>query len=806
MACIVQVAVSNIVEKIDRPYDYYYPFEEQSNLVGRRVLVPFGKANKLRKGLILTVREDSEGQNLKTVAEVLDATPVLNEHRIALLEFLKEHYFISYYASLKCLLPPAFDIKIKRKYLYTGAAYESRFEPLVAYFKTISSPKSMKELPLELQTLAKQATDAGVLSEMVTTGRTLGDLSEKMITLSVSADRAQQYMCSLPQRSQGQRDVLAILLDSPHLSVKEAVYMTGCGVSSLKTLEKNGLIRLYYQPVARIPYKNMVKKSDDSEITLNDQQLTVYQEIAHSLSDGTQTHLLYGVTGSGKTLVYMKLIQKVLAMGKSVLFLVPEISLTPQTLQTFYSRFGERVSVIHSGLSMGERADEWKKIQTAEQSIVVGTRSAVFAPIRNLGLIILDEEHEASYKSEMSPKFHARDIARFLSAQYKIPLLLGSATPSIESFRSARIGKYRLHTLKSRFNNIPLPDVETVDMRTEYKSGNMSFLSQTLKEKIEQTVNADQQIILFLNRRGARTLVACPACGYALKCPNCDISMTYHSANQRCICHFCSYSIKVLDKCPKCGSPHIKMTGLGTQRVETELREIFPDTSILRMDMDTVSGYADFQRMMDDFANGKYQILLGTQMIAKGLNFPNVTLVGVLAADQSLYIEDFRAGERTFSLLTQVCGRSGRSKDTGRAVVQTFCPEHEVLRFAEQQDYISFYEYEISFRKAVCYPPFCDLALFTVTAATLQTAEAAAGLLFEKIEQHAETDAADLPIRLLRPTVPRIARVAGRYRVQLIVKCRNNARFRAIIRLCMNETEEAQRVKIGVDINPLSFL
>ena len=544
---------------------------------------------------------------------------------------------------------------------------------------------------------------------------------------------------------------------------------------------------------------------DDSPIELNEEQQKVFDDIAATLYAGRQTHLIHGITGSGKTHIYMKLMDEVLSVGKSVLFLVPEISLTPQTLSKFYGRYGEKVAVIHSGLSMGQRMDEWKKIKKADISLVVGTRSAVFAPINHLGLIIMDEEHEASYKSESAPKFHARDIARFLCARADIPLILGSATPSLESYRNAGLGKYKLHTLSVRFNTLPLPEVEMVDMRQEMQEGNASFLSKSLKEQLIQTIEKKQQAILFLNRRGAHTSVICQKCGYVLKCPSCGISMTYHSANNRCICHFCSYSIKMFETCPTCGDKHIRMSGYGTQLVEKQLCEVIPNARVLRMDMDTVGNYLSYQTMMSDFAQGKYDILLGTQMVAKGLNFPDVTLVGVLQADMSLYIDDFRAGERTFALLTQVCGRSGRSDKPGKAVIQSYCPEHEVLTFAKDQDYLSFYDYEIKFRKVIKYPPFCDLAMFTVNGTTHELTYIAAGALFKEFEKHAQSDFSDIPLRLLRPSVPRIAKVNDKYRMQMIVKCRNSERFRKLADICMDQIMSEYNVLVSVDINPLSF-
>ena len=803
MAKVVKVIISNIIKKIDRSYDYLYPFDDDP--IGRRVIVPFGKANSLRKALVMDCYESDSISELKAVIDVLDKAPVISKDQLPLIAFLKERYFISHYRALGCLLPAGLDFKVDKAYCYVGADYDKKYADLVAFVESKRKPVTLNHFPQSLRPLIKNAVDDGVLAQQVQGKRVLGDLADKMLSLAVSSDEAEQYLLALPKRFEGQKELLQLLLEQRSLSVKEALYMSGGTVSSVRTLEKNGLIRIFLQPRLRTPYENISKATDNQPISLNGEQQKSYDAIASKLESGKSIHLIHGITGSGKTHIYMRLMDDVLSAGKSVLFMVPEISLTPQTLSKFYARYGEKVAVIHSGLSMGERLDEWKKIKASPSSLVVGTRSAVFSPINNLGLIIMDEEHEPSYKSESAPKYHARDVARFLASQQNIPLILGSATPSLESYRNAETGKYELHTISTRFNAQALPEVEMVDMRQEYQNGNLSFFSDSLKEQLVSTLKQNQQAILFLNRRGAHTSVVCQKCGHVLKCPNCDIPMTYHSANNRCICHFCSYSIKMFQECPVCGDKHIKMLGFGTQTVEKELSSILPEAKILRMDMDTVNNYISYQTMLSDFADGKYNILLGTQMVAKGLNLPGVTLVGVLQADMSLYIDDFRAGERTFSLLTQVCGRSGRAEKVGKAVIQSYCPDHEVLRFAKEQNYTAFYDYEIKFRKAINYPPFCDIALFMISADLQQTADNASNALFETLQHHAASDAADIPLRLLRPGPPRVAKVNEKFRMQLIVKCRNSVKFRRIADLCMDEIMAKYNVLASVDINPLSF-
>ncbi len=803
MAKAVQVIISNIINKIDRPYDYIYPFDDDP--IGKRVIVPFGKSNAPRKGLVMGISQNDELQSLKKIYDVLDQQPIVSSEQIQLIHFLKEHYFISFYRALNCMIPAGMDFKVQKTYCLTGNMVPEKYSQLAEYIGGCKKSPTLDQIPAKYREQLLSALEDGVLAEQIQSKRNLGDLADKMLTLAVSVEHAETYIQNLSARFEGQKELLGLLINQPNISAKEAIYMTGCSASTIHTLSKRGMIHIYFESRARTPYADFQKKYDQRDIVLNDQQQLVYENIVNQLDHGRQTHLIHGITGSGKTHVYMKLIDRVMNDHKSVLFLVPEISLTPQTLSRFYERYGDKVAVIHSGLSMGQRMDEWKKIKNSHTSLVVGTRSAVFAPINHLGMIIMDEEHESSYKSESAPKYHAREVASFLCAQKEIPLILGSATPSLESYRSAQIGKYTLHTITSRYNTLPLPEVEMVDMRSEIQEGNVSFLSDSLKEQLIQTIEQKKQAILFLNRRGAHTAVMCRKCGYVLKCPSCDIAMTYHMANDRCMCHFCSYSVKMMDHCPACGEKHIKMMGFGTQLVEKQISQIIPDVRVLRMDMDTVHNYVSYQTMLSDFAVGKYDILLGTQMVAKGLNLPNVTLVGVLQADMSLYIDDFRAGERTFSLLTQVCGRSGRADQAGKAVIQSYCPDHDVLVYARKQDYLSFYDYEIQFRKAINYPPFCDIALFLISASTHELAYSAASALFSAMEQHAKGDASDIPLRLLRPSVPRIAKINEKYRMQMMVKCRNSQKFRKLAQICMDEITKEYNVQVSIDINPLSF-
>ena len=495
--------------------------------------------------------------------------------------------------------------------------------------------------------------------------------------------------------------------------------------------------------------------------------------------------LLYGVTGSGKTAVYLRLIEEVVRQGKQAVMLVPEISLTPQIAGKFQAIFGKQVAVMHSSLSVGERMDEYKRIRRGEVSIVVGTRSAVFAPFENIGLMILDEEAEPSYKSDAAPRYHAREVAKFRILQHGAVLLLGSATPSVESYYKAENGTYRLFTLTRRYADAVLPEVYVIDRNEELRQGNTAGLSRMLRQELQKNLDRGEQSILFINRRGFRTAVHCLSCGEVVRCPNCAVPLTYHKDNGYLMCHYCGHTQRFQKRCPHCGSDLLKLTGAGTQRLEEELAETFPTARILRMDTDSTSTKGAFLEKFSAFGRQEYDILLGTQMIAKGLDFPNVTLVGVLNADAGLFSPDFRGVERTFSLITQVVGRSGRAGKCGRAYLQSEMPDHPVIQFAARQDYESFYRDELESRQALVYPPFCDLCMVHFSALREDAANAAADAFLTILKEEAEKLEKPIPLRVLGPLTPGLYRLGGKFRVQVLIKCRMNAAFRRYLRTCL---------------------
>ncbi len=806
MARICRVFIDQIVEKIDRDYDYILPPEfETSVLPGIRVLVPFGKGNVLKKAIVLSVFDGEADPKFKEVIKVLDQTAMLDSTHLKLAGWIAQQYFVTRYQAVRCMIPRGLDYKVNEVFALNPNRndWPQEYLKLVAFMKETQSPVKRSDFPASLKSLCLPAYRDGVLIEEILSVRNIGDLKEKKIRSLLDPGEIEVYLSELDQRFEKQRDFLSLFLDEQTMSAKDALYYSGCGPSTVKTLIKKGLIEVFNESKERIPYQSIERDTDRAEIQLQPEQEQAYQAISKTFGQA-QNHLLFGVTGSGKTHVFMKLMDDAVDRGKSVLMLVPEIALTPQMLNRFYRRYGNCVSVLHSGLSIGEKVDEWKKIHRGDAKIVVGTRSAIFAPVQNLGLIILDEEHEATYKSETSPRFHTRDIAHFLSYAEKAPLVLASATPSMESFYRAQNGKYQLHTLTKRYNDAALPEVTLIDMRDAQMAEDSKVLSATLKDALAQTLERKEQAILFLNRRGMHSVVGCSSCGAVAKCPSCGIALTYHRANERLMCHYCGYNIKRFTQCPTCDSEQIKMLGLGTQYVEEELQNLFPQARILRMDMDTIDSYLSYGEKLDAFRRGEYDIVLGTQMVAKGLDFPLVTLVGVLQADMSLYVDDFRANERTFNLLTQVCGRSGRSGKAGRAMIQTYCPDHQVIALSKDQNYLQFYKQETAFRKLANYPPYCDILLVSAEGTSPKRVYEGISLIYQRFQRASVEDYCDIPLRLLSPVVPRVGMLRGKHRMQMIIKCKNSARLRELIRQC-RELPLPLGVQIVYNINPIQY-
>ena len=721
-ADMVKVAVSAAPYSIDKPYSYLVPESLAAAAVpGVRVMVPFGRGNKESEGLILARVQEPKLPGSKAIRQILDPEPVLDKAGIDLALWMRGRYFCTVFEAVKTILPAGLWYGLREIWSLAMA-------PEAARSAAVGIPGAWQVLDL----LEKQGgkADIRVLRDALGDGaekplkamkkakiltcetdakRKIADKSHRMVELAVNTEDA--YALTEPKRrsAPARYEVVNFLATAGRIPAAEVSYYTGASARTLKTMEKAGLIAFSEEEELRVPSLDDVEPGP--EIVLNEEQQRAFEEILGRVQAAKPSvTLLHGVTGSGKTQVYLRLVQETLALGKTAMVLVPEIVLTPQMMRKFSSYFGSRVAMLHSSLKMTERYDQWKRIRRGEVDVVLGTRSALFAPLKNLGLIIMDEEQEGSYQSENVPRYDAREVAKYLCVREKAALVLGSATPTVESAWAAEQGSYQKALLRRRYNENALPEVLIADLRQEILNGNPGLISTPLRQELEKNLAAGEQSILFLNRRGSSRMLLCGECGYVPQCPRCSTAMTYHSANGRLMCHYCGHSEPAADTCPECGG-WMKHVGAGTQKVEEELRELFPEAGILRMDADTTAG--GHEEILQTFERERVPILLGTQMVAKGLDFENVTLVGVLSADISLYVDNYRAAERTFSLLTQVVGRAGRGGKTGRAVIQTYTPGNDVIRCAARQDYDAFYESEIRMRRLRRYPPFADL--FTVT-------------------------------------------------------------------------------------------
>ena len=718
---IARIAVSAATYAIDKPYSYGIP-QGMTLRPGQRVQLPFGRGNRRCEGIVLTV-EEAEEEGLKAVECCLDPEPILTEHQLRLAAFLRERYFCTYYDAVRGMLPAGLWFSAKESFSLTENRQwkekpptRENAEKILSFLEEMGGQAqgdALRSLIPEEDALS-EAVSYLVRKKWLTAKsdfiRRTKDKTEKIATLAASPEEAMEYASRRPKSALMQKNVLELLCSLGSVAVKELCYFTGASTQTINRLEKLGYLTLSERPVLRC--KEIQPAKLEGPLVLNDDQQTCFAGLSRQMAQPEPgVALLYGVTGSGKTSVYIKLIQAALDGGRSAMLLVPEIALTPQLLGLLAAYFGEQVAVLHSNLSAAERYDQWKRVRQGNARVVVGTRSAVFAPCEP-GLIILDEEQEHSYKSENNPRYCAREVAIWRGAKEKALVLLGSATPSIETMYRAQSGLYRLYTLKNRFGGRKLPTVEIVDMRQELKMGNDLSLSLPLREAILDTWKAGKQTILLLNRRGNSRCLVCVDCRESPECPRCSVRLTYHSANHRLMCHYCGYSQPVPERCPKCGGP-IKTIGTGTQKVQQELSMLLPEMETIRMDADTVSAVNTHEKILDRFREEKIPVLIGTQMVAKGLNLPDVTLVGVLDADLSLYTGGYRAGETTFNMLTQVVGRAGRGDAPGRAMIQTLVPEHQIIRLAARQDYDGFYALELGLRRVQNAPPFGDFTLIT---------------------------------------------------------------------------------------------
>lgn len=783
------VAVENTAFHFDKQYDYIVPDKMKKYAKpGCRVMVSFGRGS-LRQGMIMTLHTVSDQTGLKSITELLDKEPVMSEELLKLAEAMKERCYCTLFDACSAMLPTGLSLKVT--YDYTVANCDKETEntlsdtetQIIAYLRARKVPvrqdRLIKTLGLANDEILSKMTKKNLLVRTEAVKKRLQDVTVKMVHLE-NDEPDRKY-------TPNQTEVINVLRAAGDVSRKEICYFTGFSAAVVDNLVKKGICS-YYDEEPPKPQRAEAIPEISGDLTLTVQQKKAYDSLIQKYESGKPSvSLLYGVTGSGKTSVFMKLIDRASLDNKGVICMVPEIALTPQLLSKFNARYGNRVAVFHSGLSLSKRLEEWKRVKNGEANIAVGTRSAIFAPLENIGLIVMDEEQEYTYKSSSSPRFHARDLAKLRCVSNHCLLLLSSATPSVESFYNAEQGRYSIETLSSRYGTAKLPHVITVDMNLDRQQGNSSNYSSVLLEAIEDSLENGHQSIILLNRRGHNTFVSCRSCREVISCPNCSISLTFHSANNRLMCHYCGYSIPAPSECPSCHSPKLRYSGAGTQKAEQELYEIFPSARILRLDTDSTMQRYAYEKKLKAFRDGEYDIMLGTQMVAKGLDFPNVTLVGVLSADMMMHSDDYRSYERTFSLLTQVVGRSGRGGLEGRAIIQTFEPENPIIELAAAQDYNEFYKSEILLRRSMLYPPFADICVTAFVGIDREKTREAAQYFAERLSELAGSEYSELPMRVIGPSPALITKLNGKYRFRIIIKFKNTVRFRELMARLLSE-------------------
>ena len=751
---VAEVIINSNVKNLNRIFDYTIPVELENKVtIGSRVFVPFGNMKKLEEGFVIGIKEKSE-YKLKSIDNVEESSS-LNKDKIELAKIMAHRYFCNVSDCIKLMLPPGTTTK----------NFDNRITDKLQNFVYLKKDEEEIEK----------------------------DIENKKI------------------KSDKQIRALKFLMGNDEIITTDLQIFADVSNAVIKTLEKNGYIEIIPKEVERNPFiHKAVEKTKNLKLT--NQQKEAFERIAACMEfNEYEEFLLFGVTGSGKTEVYIQLIEKALANDKTSIMLVPEISLTPQTVDRFIGRFGEdKIAVLHSKLSVGERYDQWKKIERGEAKIVIGARSAIFAPVKNLGIIIIDEEHDESYKSETNPRYNAKDIASYIAKKNNVPVVLGSATPDMKTYYKAINGKIELLELNKRANNSSLPNVEIVDLRHELAQGNKSMISTKLYGMMQENLKNKKQTILFLNRRGFSTFVMCRDCGYTAKCKNCDITLTYHLKANRLKCHYCGYETSALTICPECGSKNIRYFGTGTQKLEAEINKIFPEASTIRMDVDTVTKKNSHEEILGKFKNDGIDILIGTQMVVKGHHFPNVTLVGVIAADSSLNIDDYRANERTFQILTQVAGRAGREKEQGNVIIQTYNPDNFSIQYAKIQDYKKFYNTEIEIRKQLRYPPFCDIILIGISGKDKNEVENISNKLYKYLNTIITKQNIDMFI--FKPVPSPIDKIKNKIRWRIIVKCKLNEQIVCILNEALERINKEilrnnkNSIRVICDINPTNML
>lgn len=808
---IAKVYVDKIVYHVDKPFDYIVPFDMTDKImIGCRVLIPFGSSNKKVCGIVLDIEDRQEVNNpIKPIFALIDEAPIVDNEMINIVEFLVKKTFCTHYDAIKTITPLGSGIDVFCGYEFCREfdidkdyGLSDNEKNVIQFLLVAKTPKEFNSILNSNNNTKKQIIKSlllkGIIREVNFSKSKVSTPTVKMVKISNDFDIEGIKL------TKKQNDVLNLLKNNNSMTVKELCYLAGVSIGVIKNLCSKHILDSFEEEISINHSTAVLSKNNNLNIELSDVQHDVFLGILKKLQEKKpNVSLLFGVTGSGKTLIYMKLIEYVIEQGETAMLLVPEIALTSQLLQKFILYFGDIVGVIHSNLSIKERFTVFNNIKSGKTKIVLGTRSSIFSPLQNIGVIILDEEGESSYKSDSSPRYHTRDIAKLRCAFNNSSLILGSATPSIESYYKAKSNKYSFFSINERFGESKIPDVFLVDMKKEYDEKNFSSLSRILVDEINKNLLNNEQSIILLNRRGYNTYATCMECGDVIKCENCDVAMTYHKVNLKLVCHYCGASEEFVSKCKSCNCEYIKLTGIGTQKIEDEIANIFPKARLLRMDTDSTYSKHAYEQKFTEFYDNKYDIMVGTQMIAKGLNFPNVTLVGVINSDTLLYSGDYKSSERVFSLITQVIGRSGRSDKNGRAYIQTFDTDNPVISLAATQNYEGFYQDEIVTRKAMLYPPFCDIIVFGFSGKkendVIHASHYAANLLKQML-----LNQKNIALKIIGVTPASIYKISNKYRYRLIVKCKLNKELTTIIEKFLKELgikKDFIGISIYADVN-----
>ncbi len=805
---IAEVIVNYKSKSVDKVYDYAIPENLEGQVcIGSCVTVSFGQGNKIKEGYVIALKEKSTAKKLKSILNLSRDEIIFDEKQLELIKWMREKYLVTYLDIVRLISPSGRIVEneewvILESQNIKGDTAKKIVEILVQNDGAMEINQLMGYFENNISSSIKTLEKNGNIRFEFREQQSTKDKTLRVCEIAVESEKVSEVLKSLEKANAVvQAKMLDILSGTERLSVSDLVHFSGGSYNAVSALLKKGLIKIYTTTVFReLPFDENEK--EEPKVLTDDQGKVLSKLLISSKKNEFMPYLLHGVTGSGKTEVYMRLIKEVRNFGRQAVVLVPEISLTPQMVKRFRQRFKDDVAIIHSGLSMGERYDQWKKIKNGDANIVVGARSAIFAPLNNIGAIIIDEEHEQTYKSEMTPRYETHEVAEFIAKKHNAVYLLASATPLVTSFYKAKMGEIELLSMEKRFNGNIMPKVEIVDLRQELENGNRSILSERLKTAIKENIENKKQTILFLNRRGFSTFVSCRKCGFVAQCPNCSISLTYHKFSDTLKCHYCGHTVNNYKVCPECGSKYIRYFGGGTQKVEEEIHKLFPTATTIRMDIDTTSKKNAHEEILSRFEKENIDILIGTQMVTKGLDFPNVTLVGVISADTILNIDDYRSKERTFSILEQVTGRAGRHDEKGLSIIQTYSPEDTAIRLMQKHDYKSFYENEIKVRKTMWYPPFCEIVSVIFTGNTENLTSRCAKFFAKNIVEIKE-----LPqkTQVLGPIPAYISKIKNKYIYRLLIKCENTDLLTDILakaeKECRNSTQY-EKVTVVIDKNP----